>query len=164
LGDVLGGMRQYPRSEKMYRVAIERAPWWTAPRNGLGLLLTQSGDEDKAKAELDAAYSLDPFNFRTTNYLILLDQMAKMDRVESEHFIIIFNKKEDPLAGIYFADYMESVHADICKTFHYEPTVKTMIEVFPGHDAFSVRTTGSPWIGTVGASTGRVIAMVTPRT
>ena len=37
------------------------------------------------------------------------------------------------------------------------------IEVFPTHDAFSVRTTGSPWIGTVGASTGRVIAMVAPR-
>src|SRR5204862_5114337 len=31
------------------------------------------------------------------------------------------------------------------------------------HDAFSVRTTGSPWIGTVGASTGRVIALVAPR-
>ena len=27
----------------------------------------------------------------------------------------------------------------------------------------AVRTTGSPWIGTVGASTGRVIALVTPR-
>src|SRR4029078_2592709 len=44
-----------------------------------------------------------------------------------------------------------------------EPPHKTMIEVFPTHDAFSVRTTGSPWIGTVGASTGRVIAMVAPR-
>jgi tetratricopeptide (TPR) repeat protein len=41
--------------------------------------------------------------------------------------------------------------------------VKTYIEVFPTHDAFSVRTTGSPWIGTVGASTGRVIALVSPR-
>ena len=41
--------------------------------------------------------------------------------------------------------------------------MKTFIEVFPTHDAFSVRTTGSPWIGTVGASTGRVIALVSPR-
>jgi tetratricopeptide (TPR) repeat protein len=41
--------------------------------------------------------------------------------------------------------------------------VKTFIELFPTHDAFSVRTTGSPWIGTVGASTGRVIALVSPR-
>src|SRR4029077_20141795 len=43
------------------------------------------------------------------------------------------------------------------------PPVKTYIEVFPTHEAFSVRTTGSPWIGTVGASTGRVIALMSPR-
>src|SRR5205814_8505784 len=47
--------------------------------------------------------------------------------------------------------------------FHHTPAVKTFIEVFPTHDAFSVRTTGSPWIGTVGASTGRVIALCAPR-
>ena len=41
-------------------------------RNGLGLLYTQSGDEDKARVELEAAHSLDPFNLRTTNYLRLL--------------------------------------------------------------------------------------------
>jgi len=63
----------------------------------------------------------------------------------------------------YFNEYMESVHQQICNTFKFEPKVKTYIEVFPTHDAFSVRTTGSPWIGTVGASTGRVIALVSPR-
>ena len=29
-------MRQYPRSADHYKIAIERAPWWTAARNGLG--------------------------------------------------------------------------------------------------------------------------------
>lgn len=163
LAEQLGAMRQYPRAEKVFQVAIDRAPWWTAPRNGLGLLLTQSGDEDKAKVVLDAAYHLDPYNHRTTNYLILLDKMAKMERRESANFIVLYDAKTDPLIGEYFNDYLESVHAEICKTFRHTPPVKTLIEVFPGHDAFSVRTTGSPWIGTVGASTGRVIAMVTPR-
>ncbi len=163
LGDALGGMRQYPRAEKMYEIAIDRAPWWTAPRNGLGLLLTQSGDEDKAKIVLDAAQRLDPFNFRTANYLILLDQLAKMARKETDHFIIYYDAQQDPILADYFADYLESVYKEVCDAFRYEPAVKTMIEVFPTHEAFSVRTTGSPWIGTVGASTGRVIAMVAPR-
>lgn len=163
LGDNLGAMRQYPRAEKMYQIAIDRAPWSNAARNGLGLLLTQSGDEDKAKIVLDAAYSLDPFNYRTLNYLILLDMMAKMQKKESAHFVVWYDKANDPVVAEYFTDYLESIYKDVCGDFKHEPPVKTYIEVFPGHDAFSARITGAPWIGTVGASTGRVIALCTPR-
>ncbi len=62
----------------MYKVAIERAPWWTAARNGLGLLYTQSGDEDLAHTVLNEARELDPFNLATTNYLKLLDTMDSL--------------------------------------------------------------------------------------
>lgn len=159
----LAAMRQYPRSADKYKVAIARAPWWTAAQNGLGLLYTQSGDEDLAHAVLNDAHKLDPFNLATTNYLRLLDMMDGFARKESAHFVVIYDAKTDPVIPEYFSDYLESVHADLCAYFHYTPTVKTFIEVFPTHAAFSVRTTGSPWIGTVGASTGRVIALVAPR-
>ncbi len=75
----------------------------------------------------------------------------------------MYDAKQDPIIPEYFSDYLESVYPQVCGAFNYEPKVKTMIEVFPTHDAFSVRTTGSPWIATVGASTGRVIALVSPR-
>ena len=163
IADELSSMRQYPRAEQMYQVAIDRAPWWMAPRNGLGLLLTQSGDEEKAKEVLEAAYSLDPFNFRTTNYIILLDKLAKMARRESDHFVVCYDDQKDPLLGDYVNEYLEGIHGEVAGAFKHEPKVKTYIEIFPTHDAFSVRTTGSPWIGTVGASTGRVIALVSPR-
>lgn len=163
VGEALAAMRQYPRAAAMYQVAIDRAPWWTAARNGLGLLYTQSGDEDLARKVLDAAYALDPFNHRTTNYLILLDKLEKFDKKETDNFVIMYDAKMDPIIPEYFAEYMESIHADVCGLFQHEPAVKTLIEVFPTHDAFSVRTTGSPWIGTVGASTGRVIALCAPR-
>jgi hypothetical protein len=163
LAEHLSAMRQYPRAAGMYKIAIERASWWNAPRNGLGLLYTQSGDEDDARVTLEAAHSLDPFNLRTTNYLRLLDDLASFTKKESAHFIVMYDAKLDPVIPEYFSDYLESVHSIVCKDFHHEPAVKTFIEVFPTHDAFSVRTTGSPWIGTVGASTGRVIALVSPR-
>lgn len=163
LADVLSSMRQYPRSETMYRKAIDRAPWLSEARNGLGLLLTQSGDEDGAKIALEAAYAMDPFNYRTANYLILLGKMDKMQRVETPHFIIMFDKTNDPMIPEYLPQYMESIHAAVCGAFKHEPAVKTYIEVFPSHDEFSARITGSPWIGTVGASTGRVIAICAPR-
>lgn len=159
----LGAMRQYPRAAAMFKTAVDRAPWWTDARNGLGLLYTQSGDEDLARATLDAAHELDPFNVGTTNYLRLLDGLAAFERKESDHFIVMYDARLDPMIGEYFPDFLESIYKQVTREFNTEPPVKTYIEVFPTHDAFSVRTTGSPWIGTVGASTGRVIAMVAPR-
>jgi tetratricopeptide (TPR) repeat protein len=163
MAEQLGAMRQYPRSAAMYKIAIQRAPWWTAARNDLGLLYTQSGDEDEARTTLDAAHALDPFNLATTNYLRLLDELSGFARKETAHFIVMYDAKLDPMIPEYFSDYLESVQAQVCAEYKCEPKVKTYIEVFPTHDAFSVRTTGSPWIGTVGASTGRVIALVSPR-
>lgn len=163
VAEQLDSMRQYPRAIEKYKVAIERAPWWTSARNGLGLLYTQSGDEENARKMLEEAHQLDPFNLRTTNYLQLLDKMAAYARKESEHFVVIYDADTDPVIPEYFLDYLESVQSQVCATFHYTPEVKTFIEVFPTHEAFSVRTTGSTWLPTVGASTGRVIALVAPR-
>ncbi len=168
VAEQLGAMRQYPRAAEKYRTAIERAPWWTAPRNGLGLLYTQSGDEDDARATLEEARKLDAYNLSTTNYLRLLDDMAAFVRKESKHFIVTYNAETDPIIGDYFNDYMESIHEQVCSEYKHDPSFggrpdkKTIIEIFPTHDAFSVRTTGSPWIPTVGASTGRVIALASP--
>lgn len=168
VAEQLGAMRQYPRAADKYKVAIERAPWWTAPRNGLGLLYTQSGGEDDARLVLEEARKLDAYNLATTNYLTLLDEMALYARKETEHFVIVYDEQQDPLIGEYFGDYMESIHEEVASQFQHDPSFggrpekKTLIEVFPSHDAFSVRTTGSPWIPTVGASTGRVIALASP--
>jgi tetratricopeptide (TPR) repeat protein len=163
VAEQLSAMRQYPRAAAMYKVAIERAPWWTDARNGLGLLYTQSGDEDDAYRVLEEAKLFDPFNFATNNYLKLLDDYRKYAKVETAHFVVAYDKAVDPVIPLYFSDYLESIYKDVTGAFKHEPDRKTYIEVFPTHDAFSVRTTGSPWIGTVGASTGRVIAMVAPR-
>jgi cellulose synthase operon protein C len=163
VAEQLSAMRQYPRSATMYKVAVERAPWWAAARNGLGLLETQSGDEQTARVVLEAAHAVDPFNVRAVNYLKLLDMMDKFASKESDHFIVMYDPEQDPIIPEYFSDYLESIYKDVTGDFHYEPKVKTLIEVFPTHDAFSVRTTGAPWIATVGASTGRVIALAAPR-
>jgi len=159
----LDAMRQYPRAIEKYKVAIQRAPWWTDALNGLGLLYTQSGDEDKARAAMEEAHQLDPFNLRTTNYLKLLDKMASYSRKETAHFIVFYDSQTDPVIPEYFSDYLEHVQSQVCTAFKYTPAVKTYIEVFPTHEAFSVRTTGSTWLPTVGASTGRIIALVAPR-
>lgn len=163
VAEQLSAMRQYPRAAAKYKVAIERAPWWTAAQNGLGLLYTQSGDEEDAHRVIKAARELDPYNLETTNYLKLLNDMVSYKRIETEHFVLIFDETQDPILGEYLPEFLEGIHEQVASEYKCEPPVKTFIEIFPTHAAFSVRTTGSPWIGTVGASTGRVIALVSPR-
>ncbi len=163
VADQLSAMRQYPRAEAMYLVCKQRAPFWTQAWNGLGLLYTQSGDEKKAEETLTAAHELDPYNYATTNYLKLLEQLDRFAQKETEHFVVYYDARLDPMIPVYFPEYLESIYASVCGDYKTEPPVKTFIEVFPRHDEFSVRTSGSPWIGTVGASTGRVIALVAPR-
>jgi cellulose synthase operon protein C len=163
LAEQLAAMRQYPRAESAYLKAIELSPWWSQPLNSLGLLYTQSGDDTRARMTLERARTLDPFNLRATNYLRLLDKLDALNTLESPHFIVRFSETTDPILGQMILEYMESVRPEITTLFAHTPPSKTRIEVFPTHAEFSVRTTGQPWIPTVGASTGDVIALVAPR-
>jgi Flp pilus assembly protein TadD len=159
----LSRMRQYPRSADIFALVRQRAPWWSVPLNELALLYTQWGQEDQALQVLREARTLDPYNVRTTNYLRLLENSASMAVSKGPHFEVRYDPATDPLLGPLMLEYCESVHADLCKLFAHEPAETTLIEVFPTHAQFSVRTVGTPWIGTVGASTGRIIALVAPR-
>ena len=163
VGEQLSNLRQYPRAEQMLRKAVERAEWWTRPRNTLGLLLTQSGDETGAIAELEKAREYDPFNAQTSNYLTLLTELAEYDQLPTEHFLIQFDKELDPISAELFAEYLDGMKEDVARIYRWSPEEKTRIQIFPTHDRFSVRVAGDPFVGTVGACTGPVIAMVTPR-
>ncbi len=163
LGDAMSGVRQYEASERYYLKSIEYEPTDPNPRTELGMMYMQWGLEDKARAALDASWALDPFNVRTFNTLTLLDSLQKFARYESEHFIVRYDDRKDPGLGPYVSGYLEEIYPLICGDYETTLEHKTVIEIFPTHHAFAVRITGKPWIHTVGACTGRVIAMDSPR-
>jgi tetratricopeptide (TPR) repeat protein len=146
-----------------FSVAVERAPWWAAARTQHGIALITHGDEDAARAALEAAYMLDPFNVETVNYLRVLDQLAGFMRHETEHFVFVYDAQDDPIVPLYIAPYMEQAYREVCDTFQFEPPWKMVVEVFPDTDSFSVRTAGIPGLESFGASLGRVMTVVAPR-
>lgn len=158
----LSAGRQFDEATKYYQQAIELAPEQSEPLAGLGLLYMQTGDEEKAQETLQKARDLDDFRADVLNYLNLLDKLAKFQVKETEHFIIKVCGEKDAVMLEQIAAEAEKMHAEVCGDFDYQPTQKTIIEFFPTHHDFSVRITGKGWIGTVGASTGRVIVMVVP--
>ncbi len=163
LGDATGGIRQYEASERHYEKAIEFDPTDANARTELGMMYMQWGLEEKARAALDGAWALDPYNERTYNTLELLDSLEAFQSHETEHFEVRFDETLDPGLGAYVATYLESIYPQVTGDYDMDLEHKTIIEIFPTHKQFGVRITGKPWIHTVGACTGRVIALDSPR-
>jgi predicted Zn-dependent protease len=172
-GEVLRDARQFPVAEKLYQQAQHSAAWWSEPPAALAELYLEMGEEAKAKAAFDESYRLDPYNMRAVNQMTLLGILQKFSTIESKTrlrpgsdqpaFIIRYDKGDEILAEL-AVEWMEKVRPEIWSYFQVtELPAPTIVELFPSHEQFGVRTTGMPWIGTVGASTGNVIAMDVPR-
>ncbi|MHC4093872.1 MAG: peptidase MA family metallohydrolase, partial [Planctomycetota bacterium] len=84
-------------------------------------------------------------------------------RQQTEHFTILYDQELDWPIAPYMASIAEEIYEDVCGDYETDLPQKTIIEVFPTHRDFGVRITGKPWIHTVGACTGWVIALESPR-
>lgn len=161
--DALENRRQFPEAEKRFGQALEASPWLAGAMNGLGMLYMRIGKEEEARRMFTTARDFDPFHVRVANMTKVLKHLEDYKPVESEHYLVYVDEKKDKLLGRYLSEYMESVHPILCKRFGYEPRQKTKIEVMIDHAWFSARVVGLPSIGTVGACTGDVVALASPR-
>jgi len=164
IGEWMAAGRQFDQAEKHYREAMRLAPELAEPVTNLGRMYMQTGDEDKAVEVLKKAHEIDDFRKDVVNFLNLLEKMKRYEAKETEHFIVRVDGRHDRILLDQVAEYMERIHKEVTADFAYQPKVKTIIEFFPTHSDFSVRITGRGWIGTVGACTGRVIALAAPNT
>ena len=167
LAEMLEARNKQPEAETYFREAIRVMPRQVGPHAGLGMLYMRTGQETDARRLLDEAFKADPFHVRVKNMLEVLDVLKAMQTTTTEHFTIRFDKRDKVLAR-YAAKHLEATYSEMCKEFGYQPPNKTVVEVFnqaeggDGHSWFSARMTGLPYLGTVAASTGRIVAMASP--
>jgi Tfp pilus assembly protein PilF len=169
LADGLDELRRYPDAARFYREAIDRMPQLIGPRGKLGLVDMRLGNEVEADKLLRESFDIDPFNVRVSNTLKVLDVLAGYATIETEHFVIKFDRAQNELLAQYAAKYLEDdVYPQMVKKFGFAPEGKSLIEIFSrakntdGHGWFSARMVGLPYIGTVGACAGRMVAMQSP--
>jgi len=162
-------MRKYPFAVEPYVEAIRRHPKRVGIRGQLGLLLMRLAREEEAKALLVTAFKNDPFNVRVKNMLEVLEVLGSYAVLESEHFVIRFDHGADGVLAEHAARYLEEeVYPEITKQLGFEPKGKSLIEIFSksrntsGHSWFSARMIGLPFVGTVGACAGRIVAITSP--
>ena len=165
----LDTVRKFPAAAKYYEEATKRMPQLTAARSELGLMWMRLGKEVEAEKILKEAFDIDPFNVRVSNTLKVLDVLAGYAVIETDHFVIKFDRGKDELLAKYAARYLEDeVYPDLTKKLGYVPPDKSLFEIFnrakntDGHGWFSARMVGLPYIGTVGACAGKMVALSSP--
>ncbi len=160
--------RQFPLAELCFREALVRMPRLVGPQAELGLMYMRLGEEAEAKKLLDQAFEADPFHVRVSNMLKVLEVLDNYETLETDHFIIKFDPQRDKLLAQYTARHLEKLYPDLCGWLGYEPKEKSLFEIFSrarntdGHGWFSARMVGLPYIGTVGACAGKMVALTSP--
>jgi tetratricopeptide (TPR) repeat protein len=167
LGEFIESRRKYALAEPCYRAAVKLMPQLAAPQTNLGLLCMRTGRVAEAEKILDDAFKADPFHVRVSNMRKVIGVLNDHEVITTEHFLIRVDGS-DKLLGEAMAEYLEEVHAELVAQYGYEPPARTQFEVYSAakgqtaHQWFSARMVGLPWIQTIGASTGMIVALASP--
>jgi tetratricopeptide (TPR) repeat protein len=157
-----------PEAEEFFLQAMRRMPQLVGPQAELGMLYMDAGEEAKARALLEGAFETDPFNLRVDNMLKVLDRLDEMQTFRTEHCLLRFDDQRDKLLAGYAAPHLDAVYEELCDRFGYQPPQPPLVEIFNqahgvgGQQWFSTRLLGLPYLGTVAASTGNMVGMVSP--
>jgi tetratricopeptide (TPR) repeat protein len=163
LGERMADRRKYQAAERAFLLAAKADPHRADAPIGLGMLYMQIGREAEAHSLFEVGFAADPFNVRANNQMLVLKKMAAYRTRETDHFSVLYEPKNDALLGKYMSRYLESIWTELTTRFGYSPPGLTKIEIMENHKWFSARTIGLPFIPTVGACTGEVVALASPR-
>lgn len=130
----------------------------------LGMHLMRTGDEAEARRALERSFNADPFDKVTWNLLALLDTLDKFTVETSGDLIVKFHPDEAPIMREYAIPLAHEALKALSAKYQFTPKGPILIEIFPDHDDFAVRTLGLPgMIGALGACFGRVVTMDSPK-
>ena len=155
-------------AERCYRTATQLSQRQPEPRSALGLLSMRTGRLAEAREILDQAFESDPFHVRVSNMRKVVKLLEGYETLETDHFLIRYDSAADRVLARYLADYLESVYPAMVAEYGHAPAQKTQFELFhkakgvSAHSWFSARLVGLPWIQTIGASTGMIVALSSP--
>ncbi|QVL33619.1 tetratricopeptide repeat protein [Telmatocola sphagniphila] len=163
LAHALEERKSFKPAEEYYRKAITYGEQFPQPRAGLAMLELRLGQETEARDLLNKSFEADRFNVRVSNMLKVLKHLDKYDTLQTKHYTIRFDSKTDKILADFIADYLEDTHTKLAIEFGYEPKERILVELFNSHEMFSGRTIGLPDLHTIGACTGNVVTIASPR-
>lgn len=155
---------RFEEAVALTRRAVALEPANTRAYGDLGLHLMRTGDEVEARRALERSFATDPFDVVTYNLLALLDSLDKFVVETSGDLIFKFHPDEAAIMREYAIPLAHEALKTLAAKYQLTPKGPILIEIFPNHDDFAVRTLGLPgMIGALGACFGRVVTMDSPK-
>jgi len=154
--------RRYEDAVEFGKRAVELAPRLWSARTELGIQLLRAGKISEGRAELERAFTGDPYNIWAKNTLDLLDSMKDFADSVRGPFIIRSSQKESPVLSPYAAELLDEAHRTLTAKYRFTPRAPISVELFANHEDFAVRSLGLPGLGALGVCFGQVVAMDSP--
>jgi tetratricopeptide (TPR) repeat protein len=130
----------------------------------LGSHLLRTGDEAGARVVLEQAFKLDPYHDTTKNSLELLETLDKFVTITEGDLVIRLAPEEAPVMREHLVPLAKEALATLSKLYQFTPKGPILVEMFPKHDDFAVRTIGLPGFEyALGACFGRVVTLDSPK-
>ncbi len=162
--------RRYREAIALLEKAVALQPDLYSAHAELGVNLLRENRVDEAQKQLALAYGGDPYSPETVNTLRLIDSFDNFEVTRTEPkpgqvgpaIITRLQKKEAPVLEPYVLDLAREAVTDYTKLFDFDLKNPVVVELYPNHDDFAVRTSGLPGIGLLGVTFGYLVAMDSP--
>jgi tetratricopeptide (TPR) repeat protein len=163
-GSHAGRNYRFDEAAALTRRALTVEPDSSRALIDLGSHLLRTGDEAGARATLERAFKLDPYHDTTKNSLELLDTLDKFVTITEGDLVIKLAPEEAAVMREQLVPLAKEALDTLSKRYQFTPKGPILIEMFPVHDDFAVRTIGLPgFVGALGACFGRVVTLDSPR-
>ncbi|MEM6573224.1 MAG: tetratricopeptide repeat protein [Pseudomonadota bacterium] len=158
--------RRYEQAGQWYAAALAVQPDLWSARLELGTNLLRLDRPVEARRQIEAAYTGDPYNAKTVNTLRLLDTLDGFEirtlTMGEKGMKLRLHSEEAAVLTPYVADLTRRSVALFSERYQYTPSQPVVVEMYPDHEDFAVRTVGLPGVGILGATFGYVVAMDSP--
>jgi tetratricopeptide (TPR) repeat protein len=154
---------RFDEAVSLAREAVSLDPTNARAHAELGMHQMRTGDEAQARQSLDRAFQIDPYDKVTWNLLALLDKLDKFQEFREGDIVLKLDPAEAPVLREYAMPLAQEALKTLSAKYQFKPKGPILVEVFPVHDDFAVRTLGLPgMIGALGACFGRVVSLDSP--
>src|SRR4029079_15859190 len=110
----------------------------------LGSHLLRAGDEAGSRVALEAAWKEDPFSKLTNNQLDVMDKVDKYVTIRDGDVVMRLDSQEAPVLREYAMALAKQALSTLAARYEFTPRGPILVEIFPKHDDFAVRTLGLP--------------------
>jgi tetratricopeptide (TPR) repeat protein len=163
-GDHLARNYRFDEAVPLTRRALELDPTSTRAHADLGSHLLRTGDEAGARRSLETAFKADPYDVVVFNQLAMLDTVDKFETIRDGDLIIRLHPDEAAVMREHVVPWARLALDTLSKQYQFTPAGPILLEMFPKHDDFAVRTIGLPgFLYALGACFGRVVTLDSPR-